>query len=384
MELERLKIGDREILLLGTAHISGKSIEDVRKAIEEEKPDTIGVELDSQRYAQLKQGAKWEETDISKVISSGQTYLFLLSLLLANIQRSLGEKVGIKPGMEMMEAISRAEEKKIPVVLLDRNVNVTLKRAMSRMSLWEKISLLGSITTGLFGNAKNAVSSEGIEQLKDKDVLNKLMQELAKEMPSVKEVLVDERDAYIANNITRTPGKKVLAIVGAGHLEGIKKLIGKQIDVSAISRVEKGRDYLKIIGYAIPIIFFIAIAFLFLTKGTGVTITAVAYWIIATGALAALGALLAGAHPFSIIAAFIGAPIATLHPLLASGWIAGYVEAKFKSPKIKDFHELRNLNSFEDFTKNQVTKILLVVAFTNIGATIGVIVAFPLIASLLG
>ena len=150
MELERIKLGEKEIILLGTAHISQKSVDEVKEAIENEKPDVVGVELDAQRLKQLKQGTQWQNTNISKVISDGQTYLFLLSLLLANVQRQLGQKIGMKPGLEMMRAIEIAEEKKIPIMLLDRDVNITLKRAMQKTSLIEKFKLLFSIVEGFF------------------------------------------------------------------------------------------------------------------------------------------------------------------------------------------------------------------------------------------
>ncbi|HZX20076.1 MAG TPA: TraB/GumN family protein [archaeon] len=384
MELERIKLGEKEIILLGTAHISQKSVDEVKEAIENEKPDVVGVELDAQRLKQLKQGTQWQNTNISKVISDGQTYLFLLSLLLANVQRQLGQKIGMKPGLEMMRAIEIAEEKKIPIMLLDRDVNITLKRAMQKTSLIEKFKLLFSIVEGFFSKEKIKITKEGIEKLKEKDVMNHLMQQLSKEMPSVKSVLVDERDTYIAYSITHSPGKKILAVVGAGHVEGIKKQLGTEVDIQKISKVENGIGILKIIGYSIPVIFIAVIAGIFLTKGLEVTGTAILYWILVTGSLSALGALLARGHPFSIISAFLAAPLTTLHPFLAAGWVAGYVEAKMKNPKVKDFENLRNLNSFSDFSKNQVTKILLVVAFANIGATIGTIIAFPLIASLLG
>ncbi|MCR4368858.1 MAG: TraB family protein, partial [archaeon] len=179
-----------------------------------------------------------------------------------------------------------------------------------------------------------------------------------------------------------SPGKKILAVVGAGHIEGIKQNLGKELDVAKISTTQNGLNYWKLIAYAIPVIFAVTLVYLFFTKGTGVTLMALAYWFLATGILAALGVILARGHMLSAIAAFLAAPLTTLHPLIAAGWVAGYVEAKMKNPKIKDFENLRNLNSFDDFTKNRVTKILLVVAGANLGATIGTILAFPLIASL--
>ena len=192
MELEKVKIKGKEILLLGTAHISSKSVEEVREAIEKEKPDAVGVELDVQRFRQLKMGNKWHNTDIGRVIATGQTYLFLLTLLLSNLQRSLGQKIGAKPGMEMVEAVRVAEEKQIPVTLLDRDVNVTLKRALQKMGFIEKVKMLFSIVSIFFPDEeKQKISTEGIEKLKEKDVMNELMKQLSKEMPSVKSVLVD-------------------------------------------------------------------------------------------------------------------------------------------------------------------------------------------------
>ena len=384
MELERIRLKDKEVVLLGTAHISQTSVDEVKEAIEKEKPDVVGVELDIQRLRQLKQGNRWGNTNIGKIISGGQTYLFLLSLLLSNIQRQIGQQIGMKPGMEMLEAIKVAEEKKLKIMLLDRDVNVTLKRAMQKTSFIEKGKLIFSVVSGMFSSKKVKLTKEAIEKLKEKDVMNQLMQQLSKEMPSVKSVLVDERDKYIAYSITHSPGKKMLAVVGAGHIEGIKKHLGTEIDIREISKVQKGTNMAKILGFAIPLIFIAAFIFIFLTKGTDVTITALIYWFLANGILSALGVLIARGHPLSILTAFLAAPLTSLHPFFAAGWVAGYVEARIKNPKVKDFENLRNLNSLGDFTKNQVTKILLVVAAANLGSTLGTLIAFPLIASLLG
>ncbi len=384
MGIEKISYRGKEILLLGTAHISKRSAQEVKEAIEQEKPDVVGIELDAKRFAQLREGEKWQSTNISQIISSGQTYLFLLTIMLSNFQRSLGSQVGVKPGAEMIEAVNAAQEKKIPIALLDRDVNVTLKRAIQKMSLWEKIHFISSTFSGFFAEEKAALTPEIIEELKDKDLLSKLMQQLGKEMPSIKGVLVDERDQFIANSIVSTPGNKILAVVGAGHVEGIKNSIGREIDIASISKVEKGMDWLKIIQWAVPAVFLAVIAAIFLTKGASVTLGAIGLWILTTGICAGLGALFARAHPYSIVAALISAPFTTLHPLLAAGMFSAYVEAKIKNPQVRDFEGLRNLNSLSDFAGNQVTKILLVAALTNIGATIGTVVAFPLVASLLG
>ena len=384
METERVFVGDKEIILVGTAHISEKSIELVDKTIADEKPDVVGVELDEQRFHQLRHQEEWKELDISKIVSTGQTYLLLLNLLLANMQRQLGQQVGIRPGQEMLEAVEVAEKNNIPVLLLDRSARVTLKRALAELSIIEKIKLMLSIVTAIFGTGKETITAQTVEQLKRKDVMTELMGELSREMPSLKKVLVDERDVVIANRILDSPGKKIVAVVGAGHVEGIKKYLDMKRDIGPLLKVGKKRtSVLKVLAYVIPVVFVVLVAYLFLTKGFNVGVNALIYWVIINGTLSALGVLIARGHIISAAVAFVAAPITTLHPLLAAGWFAGLAEAKIRNPKVKDFESLRNLNSFSDFTHNQVTRILLVVAFANLGATIGTLIAFPAIASLL-
>ena len=384
METERVFAEGKEIVLVGTAHISGKSVELVEQTIEQEKPDVVGVELDEQRFHQLRHQEEWKELDIGKIVSTGQTYLLLLNLLLANMQRQLGQQVGIRPGQEMLQAVEAAEKNKTPIVLLDRSARITLKRALAAIGFIEKIKLMFSITMAIFGTGKEVITADTVEQMKKKDVMSELMNELSREMPSLKKVLVDERDIVIANRILDSPGKKIVAVVGAGHVDGIKKHLGKRREIGELLKVERKRSILKYLAYVIPAAFVVLVAYLFISKGFNVGLNALIYWVLINGTLSALGVLVARGHIVSAIVAFVAAPITTLHPLLAAGWFAGLAETKMRNPKVKDFENLRNLNSFGDFTRNQVTRILLVVAFANIGATIGTLIAFPAIASLLG
>jgi pheromone shutdown-related protein TraB len=218
--------------------------------------------------------------------------------------------------------------------------------------------------------------------MKEKDMLTQLIDELGKEMPSIKKVLVDERDAFIAQKIMDTPRRKIVAIVGAGHVEGIKKYLGKETNTQEINSVKPNINWLRITSYAIPLIFFTMLALLIINKGPDSMLKAGFYWVITTGSLSALGALIARAHPITILSAFLSAPFTTLHPLLAVGFVTAYVETKLRNPKVKDFENLRKLDTLEDFTKNQVTKILLIMALSNLGATIGVLIAFPIIATM--
>lgn len=382
MLLEKVFFEGKEIILVGTAHISEESALLVKETIEKEKPDLVALELDLQRFKQLKNPGSWQQMNLNQVIAAGQTYLLLLNLLLASIQRQLGEKIGLKPGMEMLEALRVCEEKGVSIALIDRNISITLKRAISRMGFFEKFKFLYSVVLAVFGFGQETISVKKIEELKKKDIMSELMQKLGKEFPSVKEVLVDERDVFIASNLSRLDAKKIVAVVGAGHLEGIKKNIGKTADMNALNMVVEKKSVLRLAAFLVPVIFFALVGYAFFMKGFAATIYVLALWFITTGSLSALGVLIARGHILSALTALLAAPITTLHPLLAAGWFAGYVEAKVKSPKVVDFESLRNLNTFGDFAKNQVTRILLVVAFANLGAMAGTLIAFPVIVAI--
>ena len=382
MVVEIVSRTGRKIVLVGTAHISRGSIELVEKTIAKEKPDCVGVELDAQRYEQLKNQRKWKETNIMDVIKSGRIYLLLVNLLLANLQRRLGTKIGVKPGSEMLAAIRIAEKKKIPVVLLDRDVKITLRRAFDLMSLWEKMKLGFGIVVGLFSGVEEKITKETIEELKNKDVITKLMEELSHEAPTIKKVLVDERDLYIANKILDARGRKIVAVVGAGHLQGIKKFLDRKRDIAELEKVQKKKSLLRYLKYLVPALFVLFIAYGFFLKGIEASLYIFAMWFLITGIFSALGALAARARLQSIVVAFLAAPFTTLHPALASGWFAAAMEAKYSMPKVEDFENLSNLNSYRDFEKNKVTHLLLVAAYTNLGSTIGVIIALPYILSM--
>lgn len=380
--VERLTAGEKQVVLVGTAHVSKESVELVRKTIEEEKPDVVGVELDAQRLHQLMHGKKWQQMDLEQVIREGKAYLFLLNVLLSNLQRQIGDDLGIKPGSEMLLAVNVAAEKKLPVALLDRDVGITLKRALNKMGLLEKARLGYGILGGFFGFGKT-LDIATIEQLKEKDVLNALMHQLSKELPSVKEVLVDERDIFIANAILASRAKKIVAVVGAGHLEGIKKFLDRPRDTRPLLETRKNKTALSYLKYIVPFLFIALIGYGFYSKGAGIALDLFMMWFLINGVLSALGAALARAHPLSILTAFVAAPFTSLHPALAAGWFAGLVELKMRSPKVKDFEELPKLDSISAMASNRVTRILMVTAFANIGSVIGTVVALPYIASLL-
>ncbi len=383
--IEKIKLGEKEVILVGTAHISKESIELAQKTIEDEKPDVVGVELDLQRMQQLLTEKKWKETNLTEVIKSGKTYLFLMNVLLSNMQKQIGANVGIKPGAEMLAAVKIAGKNKIPIQLLDRDIKITLKRAFARMKLVEKAKLGWALIAGMFGVGEK-VTAQTIEDLKKEDMVNKLMNQLGEQMPSIKKVLVDERDDYISEMIRRSKGKKIVAVLGAGHLKGIKKNLKskKKININKLNTIKENKSILfKIVKYIIPAIFVLMLGFGFYTKGLETTFHLLVAWFLITGTFSAIGALFSRPHPITLLVAFLSAPLTTLHPALAAGWFAAISETKYNSPKVKDFESLSGVSSAGGFYRNKVTHILIVASFTNIGATIGVLVALPYFFSLI-
>jgi len=383
-EITKVKVKDKEIILLGTAHVSKKSVELVKESIKKEKPDVVAVELDKERYNALMNKKRWDETEITKVIKSGKTNLFLMQLLLTNFQRKIGDELGVKPGSEMIQAIKVAKKENSEIALIDRNINITLKRAFNSMSIKEKFKLLYTFISGIFESEK--INEEEIEKLKDTDIITELMKELGKEIPSIKKVLVDERDKYIAGKLLSLKGKKILAVVGLGHVSGIKKILEKnlqEINLKKLEEVPKKRGKFRYIWYSIPAIFFTLIFWSFYSHGINLTLNLFSKWFLINGTFSAIFACFALAHPLSILTAFIAAPFTSLHPAFAAGWFSGLVELWVRKPKVKDFEGLLKINKIRDLWKNRVTRILLVIAFANLGSSIGTFIALPYIASLL-
>lgn len=384
-------MADKTVFLVGTAHVSDESVRDVEEAIKEYAPDAVAVELCQQRYKALKEERRWDETDIGSVITSDRVYLFLLQIMLANFQRKIGEDIGVKPGAEMMAAVEAAESAGIPVVLADRDIKVTLKRAMDLMTLREKGKLLYGFITGFVEGEE--INEELVEKMKEKDVLTELMEKLSVETPSIKRVLVDERDEHIAYMIHKTQGERVVAVVGAGHLAGIKrnlkKLDGMGVVVTHTLSVDgvqiKGisRKKINAIAYGVPAVFAVLLIWGFIAHGADMTLNMMGKWFLINGTLSALGVAFALGHPLSVLTAFLAAPFTSLNPAFAAGWVAGYVELRLRKPRVADFKNLMKLKKTSDYWGNRVTKLILVVAFANIGSSIGTFIALPYLATLI-
>ncbi|MBQ4237062.1 MAG: TraB/GumN family protein [Treponema sp.] len=377
---KRLSLNGREIVLIGTAHVSAESIKEVTASIENEKPDTVAIELDQKRLASLEDPESWRKMDIIKVLKKKQGFLMLANIVLAGYQKRMGQNAGVKPGDEMVAAINKAKEMNIPQVMVDREIATTLRRAWAANSLWGKCKLLSALIASAF--SKEETDPAEIEKLKQSSEMDSMMTELSEYMPKVKQVLIDERDRYLASHIWESSGNKVLAVLGAGHLPGVEAHLNKlasgeeKSDCSDIDVVPKKSVAGKIISWAIPVLIVALIVLGFVFGGKKVGADMIKTWILNNSILAAIGTLLAGGHPLTILAAFVSAPITSLCPAVGVGLVAGLVQAFVGKPKVEDIERLQtDSNSFKGFYKNRILKVLLVFFLSSLGSAIGTFTA---------
>jgi pheromone shutdown-related protein TraB len=385
---ERLSFAERTIVLVGTAHVSRESVDEVRRVIEEEAPDRVCVELDDGRHASLTQGSSWQNLNIGKVLREGKGFLLMANLVLASFQRRLGSELGVRPGEEMLAAIQSAQEKGIPFSLCDRNIQITLRRAWASTGAWGKMKMLAAMLTSVFTTEK--LSPQDIEKLKEKDVLQEMMEELAQYLPGAKRALIDERDTYLAARIFQAEGKKVVAVVGAGHLSGIARHMQafwekkESDDVTQLDQLPRRSWAGKVLPWAIPAVIIALFSLGFIRAGWRMSLEMFWRWLLIHGGLAAAGSLLAWAHPLTILIAFVGAPIGTLNPFGKIGLFTGVAEAFLRKPRVRDFEGLaEDVATFKGFYTNRVTHILIVFFLSTLGAAIGNIIAIPWLTALL-
>jgi len=368
---------DKEINLVGTAHVSRESVDLVNQVIEEKKPDTVCVELCKSRYESLTQKKTWQEANVFKVIRDKKAFLLLSNLILAYFQKKIGHKLGTKPGEEMMRAIQAAEGVGASIHLADRDIRTTLARTWRLMGLWTKIKLLAQLVTS--AGALDSISEEQIEEMKKRDVLETLLSEIGEELPELKHILIDERDQYLTHKIRTAPGNKIVAVVGAGHVPGIQHYWNLPIDIKPLEQIPPRSKLINVFKWVVPLLIVTLFILGFFYAGTSTTAHMLKWWILANSILAGLGATLAFAHPLTIFSAVVSAPLTSLNPMIAAGWVCGLVEAFVGKPKVRDFEMLpEDISSLKGFWKNKITRILLVVVFTNIGSSLGTFVAIPL------
>ena len=383
------KISDN-IILVGTAHISEESVLEVRNAIETYKPDIVAVELCQRRYDSITKKDKWENTPVTALIKSNNAYFMLAQTFLSSIQRKLGEEYGVEPGSEMIAAMQEAEKYHLTVALVDRDITVTLKRAWKMMGIREKFRVVWEFLKAMIGYDEEELEELDLKELMKQDVLSQMMEEFSKIAPSAAKVLISERDQYIAQKIYEESKKgKVVAVVGAGHINGIKKHLENQqlnANLQELEQIPKKRfNLVKVVEIAIPVIFFGVIGWIIYSTGMNPwnkIKDIFLIWFLVHGILSGVGVAIARGHPLSILTAFVAAPFTSLEPFFAPGWFAGLVEAKLRKPLVKDFQELSKIESVRGFLRNKVIRLLMVVALGNLGSIIGTIIALPWILNL--
>lgn len=375
-----LTLNGRTITLIGTAHISQDSINEVTEAIKTQKPDCVAIELDQKRCDSIKNPDSWRQLDIIKVLKRGEGFLLLANLVLASFQKRMGQNVGVRPGDEMVAAMKVAEELNIPTTMVDRPIQTTLRRAWAKNSLWGKCKLLSAMISSAFTSEK--ISSEEIEELKNNSEMDSMMKELSDYMPTVKEVLIDERDKYLASHIWESKGTNIIAVLGAGHLPGVQAYLEKiaagqeSTDTTEIASIPKKTLGAKIKGWIIPAIIVILIGMGFYFGGKNKGTELVLSWVLWNGALSAIGSIIAAAHPLTILVSFIGAPITSLCPFVGVGFLTGITQAFICKPKVKDIEDLAtDAGSLKGFYKNRVLKVLMVFILSSLGSSIGTFVS---------
>ena len=380
--VHEILLDGKKILLIGTAHISQSSVDEVNTVINQVNPDTVCIELCSSRYQAMLAKDQWKNMDIFKVIREGKSFLLFANLIMTAFQKRLGSRLGVKPGSEMFEAANVAEKLNSELVLADRDVKITLQRTWRGMRFWGKLKILGQLLTSLF--IREEISKEEIEKLKESDALSEAMKMLAEQSPEMKRILIDERDQYMAEKIRQSMGKLIVAVVGAGHVKGLTAELDNKHNLADLESVPPTGKAVAWLKWGIPALIIALIVYGFFTVDTDVSIEMIQRWVLINGTLSALGTAAAFGHPITIAVAFIAAPFTSLNPTIAAGWVAGLVEALLRKPQVRDFENLTDdITHLKGFWKNNITRILLVVIFANLGSAIGTFAGGFAIATLL-
>ena len=362
----------RQIILVGTAHISQESVQLVRTVIDREHPDCVCLELDDKRYQALTQKERWQSLDLREVIRKKQLSTLVISLFMASYQKRLGSKLGVMPGAELLAADQAAKERQIPVSLCDRDIRITLRRAWKSTSLWKKSYLMTSLLASLFDDTE--ISEEKLTELKKKDVLTEMMDELGDALPDLKRVLIDERDIFLAEKIKSSPGKRLVAVVGAGHISGIIRELDNdnRQSIPEISLIPPVSTVWKVAGWGIPVLIVAALITIGINKGASVAGANFLFWSLAHGIPAALGAMIAMAHPYTTIGAFSAAPFTSLSPLIGAGYVTAFIQVMQRPPVVREFETASSdMATFRGWWRNKLLRVILVFFLTTLGSALG-------------
>ena len=367
-----VELDGRQFILVGTAHVSRESVDLVHQVIEQEQPDCVCVELDSKRYESLSSKKRWKALDLKQIIKKRQLSTLMINLVLASYQKKLGDQLGVMPGSELLEAANTAESNNIPVELCDRDVRVTMRRAWKCTSFFKKGYLVATIIASLFEETE--ITEEKLNELKETDVLSELMAELGQTLPELKTVLIDERDTFLAEKIKDAKGEKIVAVVGAGHIEGVKKALheDRSKQMEEINTIPPISAAWKAAGWLIPVLVIGSIIAIGFMKGAAVAGDNLIYWILANGIPSSIGALVGLAHPVTILSAFVAAPITSLTPVIGAGYVCAFIQAMMQPPVVREFETvLEDMSKIRRWWSNKLLKVFLAFMLPGFGSLIG-------------
>jgi len=379
--LTHIALDGKDIYLVGTAHVSKQSVEDVKTAIGTLKPDSVCIELCQSRYEAMVDKDLWKKLDIFKIIRKRKSVLFLAQLIMGAFYRKLGEKLGVQPGAEMLEAAKQAEKIGAELVLADREIDITLKRVWGYLGFWNKLKMMTHMMAWVLFKEEE-IDAEMVEKIKAKDQLEAIMAEFTEKLPEVRHRLIDERDIFMSQKIKAAGGKKIVAVVGAGHVDGITDHIKGEYNLEELTQMPPKSVWPAVFKWGIPAAIIALLVYGFFKDASGRPMENIYIWVGVNGVLSALGAAVALAHPLTVVSALLAAPLTSLNPMVGAGWVAGLVQAWIARPTIADFEDLPNATStVKGFWTNPVTKILLVVCLANLGSVLGTYIAGTWIAS---
>ena len=371
-----LTLDSRTIYLIGTAHVSEQSATLVREVIEATKPDVVCLELCDSRMETIRDPEAWRNMDVIKVIREKKAFLLMLNFFLSSYQRRLAKQLGISPGQEMITGMQTAEAMGTRVEAIDRNVRVTLSRVWHSLGFWRKIKLYGQLMGAAF-STNEALTEEDIESLKEQDTLQLMLDEFGESLPEIKETLINERDRFMNQKLLETEGTPIVAVVGAGHVPGMKRNWGEPADLDELCEIPKKSAWRKLLPWIIPVLAVVGVTLGFLNNPEDGK-ERLEYWIWINVILAGIGGILACAHPLSIMVGAIASPITSLNPAIQAGMFAGLVEGWLRKPQVADFEKLgEDLSTTRGFWRNRVTRLLLVYLLVNLGSAIAGFIALP-------
>ncbi len=378
--VKKLNVNGKQIVLVGTAHVSRESVQDVRTVIQAVQPESVCVELCESRYHAIAQRDNWKKLNIFRVIREKKSLMLLIQLIMSSFYRRLGEQLGVQPGAEMIEGIDQAKAIDADLVLADRDIQITLKRVWGYLNVWSKFKMAAQLLASLF--VSETIDEEMIEQMKQQDQLEALLDTFSESLPGVKERLIDERDIFLAQNIRSAPGDTVVAIVGAGHVSGIVNHIRQDHSLTELNEVPPKSYVPTVFKWGIPMIIVALIILGFMKGGSEHTYQSLVIWVGVNGVLSAVGAALAFGHPLTILSAFLAAPLTSLNPMVAAGVVAGLVQAWVKKPTVEDLETLPTaVTTVKGFWRNPMSRILLVVVLANLGSSFGTFISGGWIAA---